>query len=177
MADAMFKIVFFGDGGVGKTTLITRYLTGVFKSDSFITIGVDFHVKKVDIDGKRVSLQIWDFAGEDRFRFLMPSYVIGASGGIFMFDITRYTSLKNFNDWIEIFKKGFKGDNHQMPVLMVGSKLDLEYKRAVSREEAFEIAKKNNLFGYIECSAKNGENVGEIFEEIARLMMLKAGLI
>ncbi len=173
----MFKIVFFGDGGVGKTTLINRYLTGVFKSDSVITIGVDFHVKKVDIDGKRVSLQIWDFAGEDRFRFLMPSYVVGASGGIFMFDITRYTSLKNFNDWIEIFKMGYKGDNHQMPVLMVGSKLDLEYKRAVSREEAFELAKKNNLFGYLECSAKDGQNVDDIFEEISRLMLMKAGLL
>ncbi|UCC19639.1 MAG: GTP-binding protein [Promethearchaeota archaeon] len=175
--DAMFKIVFFGDGGVGKTTLINRYLTGVFKSDSVITIGVDFHVKKVDIDGKRVSLQIWDFAGEDRFRFLMPSYVVGASGGIFMFDITRYTSLKNFTDWIEIFKQGYKGDNYQIPVLMVGSKLDLEYKRVVSREEAFDLAKKNNLFGYLECSAKNGENVADIFQEISRLMMIKAGLL
>ena len=177
MADAMFKIVFFGDGGVGKTTLINRYLTGVFKSDSVITIGVDFHVKKVEIAEKRVSLQIWDFAGEDRFRFLMPSYVTGASGGIFMFDITRYTSLRNFNDWIEIFKKGYKSDNHQMPVLMVGSKLDLEYKRAVSREEAFELAKEHNLFGYIECSAKDGQNVAEIFQEISRLMMNKAGLL
>ena len=64
-----------------------------------------------------------------------------------------------------------------MRILMVGSKLDLEYKRAVSREEAFELAKKNNLFGYIECSAKDGQNVGEIFEEIARLMMMKAGLL
>ncbi|MFX1377610.1 MAG: Rab family GTPase [Promethearchaeota archaeon] len=177
MSDAMYKIVFFGDGGVGKTTLINRYLTGVFKSDSLITIGVDFHVKKVDIDGKRVSLQIWDFAGEDRFRFLMPSYVVGASGGIFMFDITRYTSLKNFNDWIEIFKRGYKGDIHQIPVLMVGSKLDLDYKRAVSREEALEMAKKNNLYGYLECSAKSGENVADIFEEISRLMMLKSGLL
>lgn len=173
----MFKVIFFGDGGVGKTTLINRYLTGVFKSDSVITIGVDFHVKKVNIDGKRVSLQIWDFAGEDRFRFLMPSYVVGASAGVFMFDITRYTSLKNFNEWIEIFKQGYKGENHQMPVLMVGSKLDLEYKRTVSREEAFELAKKNNLFGYLECSAKSGENVEEIFQEISRLMMIKAGVL
>ena len=177
MADAMFKVVFFGDGGVGKTTLINRYLTGVFKSDSVITIGVDFHVKKIDIDGKRVSLQIWDFAGEDRFRFLMPSYVVGASGGIFMYDITRYTSLRNFNDWIDIFKQGYKGDNHQMPVIMVGSKLDLEYKRAVSREEAFELAKKNNLYTYVECSSKSGQNVEEVFIEISRYMMKKAGLI
>ncbi|MFX1386440.1 MAG: Rab family GTPase [Promethearchaeota archaeon] len=177
MADAMFKVVFFGDGGVGKTTLINRYLTGVFKSDSVITIGVDFHVKKIDIEGKRVSLQIWDFAGEDRFRFLMPSYVVGASGGIFMYDITRYTSLKNFDDWIEIFKKGYKGENFQMPIIMVGSKLDLEYKRAVSREEAYELAKKNNLYTYIECSSKNGQNVEEVFIEISRFMLKNAGLI
>lgn len=94
-----------------------------------------------------------------------------------MFDITRYTSLKNFNDWIEIFKMGYKGDSSQIPVLMVGSKIDLEYKRAVSREEAFELAKKNNLYGYLECSAKSGENVGDIFQEISRLMMIKAGLM
>ncbi len=172
----MFKIIIFGDGGVGKTTLINRYLTGIFKSDSLITIGVDFHVKKIEIEGKRVSLQIWDFAGEERFRFLLPSYVIGASGGIFLYDITRYSSFKNFDSWLEIFKKGYKGENHQIPVLMVGSKLDLEYKRAVSREEAYEIAKKNNLYGYIECSAKDGQSVEDIFLEIGRLMIKRANL-
>ncbi len=177
LSDALFKVVFFGDGGVGKTTLIKRYLTGVFKSHSEITIGVDFHVKKLEIDGKRVGLQIWDFAGEDRFRFLMPSYVIGASGGIFMFDITRYSSLKNFNDWIEIFKRGYSGTDNQIPVLMVGSKIDLEYKRAVSRNEAYDIARKNSLYGYIECSAKNGQNVEDVFSEIGRLMLKKAGLL
>ncbi|MFX1574514.1 MAG: Rab family GTPase [Promethearchaeota archaeon] len=176
-SDALFKVVFFGDGGVGKTTLINRYLTGVFKSDSEMTIGVDFHVKKLEIDGKRVGLQIWDFAGEDRFRFLMPSYVIGASGGIFMFDITRYSSLKNFKDWIDIFKRGYSGIGNQIPVLMVGSKIDLEYKRAVPRNEAYEIARKHNIYGYIECSAKNGQNVGDVFSEIGRLMLKKAGLL
>ena len=173
----MFKIIIFGDGGVGKTTLIARYLTGIFRSDSLITIGVDFHVKKIEIEGKRVSLQIWDFAGEERFRFLLPSYVIGASGGIFLYDITRYSSFKNFDSWLEIFKKGYRGENHQIPVLMVGSKLDLEYKRAVSREEAYEIAKKNNLYGYIECSAKDGQSVEDIFLEMGRLMIKRANLV
>ncbi|MFW9825678.1 MAG: Rab family GTPase [Candidatus Thorarchaeota archaeon] len=170
-SDMMYKVCIFGDGGVGKTTLIGRYLTGVFQSNNEITIGVDFHIKKFDIQGKKITLQIWDFAGEDRFRFLLPSYVLGASGGIFVYDITRYSSLKNFQDWLDIFKQGYKGPLDQIPIIMVGSKLDLEYKRAVSRDDAFELAKKNNLFGYIECSSKNGQNVEEVFAEIGRLML------
>ncbi len=176
-SDLMFKICLFGDGGVGKTTLIGRYLTGVFKSNQTITIGVDFHVKKLEIEGMKVSLQIWDFAGEARFRFLLPSYVVGASGGIFMYDITRFSSLINFPDWIEIFKKGFIGaQDKQLPVIMTGSKLDLNYKRAVSSKEAFDMAKTNNLYGYIECSAKDGRNVEDIFYEITKLMMHRAGI-
>ena len=173
----MFKVCLFGDGGVGKTTLISRFLTDVFKGGSEITIGVDFHIKKLEIQEKRITLQIWDFAGEERFRFLLPSYVLGASGGIFMFDITRYSSLRNFQDWLNIVRQGYKGPLEHIPILMVGSKLDLEYKRAVSRDEAFELAKKNNLFGYIECSSKDGQNVQEVFLEIARIMMKKAKII
>jgi small GTP-binding protein len=175
--DVMFKVCFFGDGGVGKTTLIGRYLTGIFKSDQTLTIGVDFHIKKIWIGDKLVSLQIWDFAGESRFRFLLPSYVVGASGGIFMYDITRFSSLKNFTEWINIFRKGFTGAaDKQLPVIMVGSKLDLSYKRAVSSKEAYDLAKEQNLYGYIECSSKDGRNVEDIFTEIAKLMLTRAGL-
>jgi len=173
----MFKVCLFGDGGVGKTTLINRYLTGVFQGGQEITIGVDFHIKKIIIEETRISLQIWDFAGEERFRFLLPSYVLGASGGIFVYDITRFTSLKNFQDWVEIFKQGYKGSSDQIPIIMVGSKLDLEYKRAVSRTEAYELAKKNNLFGYIECSSKEGQNVQEVFLEIGRIMLRQSKIL
>ena len=176
--DYLAKVCLFGDGGVGKTTLINRYLTGVFKTDSTITIGVDFHVKKVDVNEKRVSLQIWDFAGEERFRFLLPKYVAGASAGIFMYDITRYSSLKNFDEWIEIFKNGFvnSGKTNQLPVIMVGGKLDLQFKRAVSSKEAFEIARKHKLYGFVECSSKDGRNVEDIFYETAKLMLQRANL-
>ena len=175
--DVMFKICLFGDGGVGKTTLLGRYLTGLFKSAQTITIGVDFHVKKIQVDGKLVLLQIWDFAGEKRFRFLLPSYVLGASGGIFMFDITRYSSLKNFPEWITIFKNGFIGAKDKpLPVIMVGGKLDLSFKRAVPTKESFDLAKTNKLYGYIECSAKDGRNIEDIFTEIAKLMLKRAGL-
>ncbi|MBY9020732.1 MAG: GTP-binding protein [Candidatus Lokiarchaeota archaeon] len=175
--DVMFKICIFGDGGVGKTTLLGRYLTGIFKSSTTMTIGVDFHVKKLEVDGKKILLQIWDFAGENRFRFLLPSYVLGASGGIFMYDITRYSSLKNFPEWINIFKNGYIGAKDKpLPVIMVGGKLDLSFKRAVPTEEAFDLAKNHKLHGYIECSAKDGRNIEDIFNEIAKLMLLRAGL-
>ena len=175
--DVMFKLCLFGDGGVGKTTLLGRYLTGLFKANQTITIGVDFHVKKIEVDGKKVLLQIWDFAGESRFRFLLPSYVLGASGGIFMYDITRYSSLKNFPEWIDIFKKGYIGPKDKpLPIIMVGGKLDLSFKRAVPSDEAFDMAKQHKLHGYIECSAKDGRNIEDIFSEIARLLLLRAGL-
>jgi small GTP-binding protein len=173
----MFKVCIFGDGGVGKTTLINRYLTGVFEGGEELTIGVDFHIKKLEILEKRITLQIWDFAGEERFRFLLPSYVLGASGGIFLFDITRYSSLRNFQDWLGIIRQGYKGPNEQIPIIMVGSKLDLEYKRAVSRNEAFELAKRNDISGYIECSSKDGQNVQEVFLEIGRIMMKRVKII
>jgi len=77
-----------------------------------------------------------------------------------------------------IFKKGFIGaQDKQLPVIMAGSKLDLNYKRAVSSKEAFEMAKNNKLYGYIECSAKDGRNVEDIFYEITKLMMHRAGII
>ncbi len=175
-SDILFKICIFGDGGVGKTTLLNRYLTGLFKDDSGITIGVDFHLKKLELDGKRVSLQIWDFAGEDRFRFLLPSYIMGSSGGLFMYDITRYSSLKNFQEWMDVVDKGSMGAPEKIPIIMAGSKLDLADRRAVSAQDALELAKSNGLYSYTECSAKTGENVEEIFMEITRVMMRRVGL-
>jgi small GTP-binding protein len=176
-SDVLFKICIFGDGGVGKTTLLNRYLTGLFKDDSGITIGVDFHLKKLEIDGKRISLQIWDFAGEDRFRFLLPSYIMGSSGGLFMYDITRYSSLKNFQDWMDVVERGSIGIPEKIPIIMAGSKLDLKDRRAVSAHDAVELAKSHGLYSYIECSAKTGENVEEIFKEITSVMLRRAGLL
>ena len=78
MYDATFKIIIFGDAGCGKTTLTQRFLTNLFVSDSKMTIGVDFEVKSLEVDKQKVKLQIWDFGGEERFRFLLPTYCLGA---------------------------------------------------------------------------------------------------
>ena len=173
----MFKVCIFGDGGVGKTCLVNRYLTGIFKSNSTMTLGVDFLLKTVEIEDKKVALQIWDFAGEDRFRFLFRTYVTGASAGIFMFDITRITSLNNLPDWLEVLYEGTKDSDKKVPIIMVGGKLDLQDRRSVYSTDAIDLAKKYELHEYIECSSKSGENVEIIFYKIARKLTEMAGLI
>jgi small GTP-binding protein len=177
MQDALFKVCIFGDGGVGKTSLVKRYLTGLFAGDSSMTLGVDFHMKNFEFHGKRVSLQIWDFAGEDRFRFLLPGYVKGASGGIFMFDITRQSSLRNFEDWLKIFKEGTEDSQIQVPIIMIGGKLDLHDRRSVYSKDAVDLAKSYELLDYIECSAKTGENVEIIFYKLALELTRRAEII
>ena len=172
-----FKICIFGDGGVGKTTLLNRYVTGVFTESTIMTIGVDFKVKKLEIEGVEISLQIWDFAGEDRFRFLLPAYVKGSQGGIFMFDTTRFTSLENIEAWSEVIEK-FTDDNEKpLPVVLVGGKIDLEKIRAVPREYGPEICEDKEMFiDYIECSSKTGENVQLIFERLTQEMAKRKGI-
>lgn len=166
-----FKICVFGDGGVGKTTLIRRFLTRIFEKDIKMTIGADFSVKKVNVENKQVTLRIWDFAGEERFRVLLPSFAKGADGGIFMFDITRYSSIKDINDWLSIFEYFVSETQNKIPIIMVGGKSDLKEKRSVETEEAKALADRLDLEGYFECSSKTGENVEEIFEFIAKKMI------
>ena len=169
-----YKVCIFGDGGVGKTSLTHRFLEGVFKDTYQLTIGMDFYVKKLEIDNKKISLQIWDFAGEDRFKFILPSYIQGSSGCIFMFDLTRYSSIRNLSDWMDVFNKGAKNPDKKIPLIMVGGKLDLNNKRSVESDHAAEFAEKNDFYDYLECSSKTGENVEEIFERITKIMLDKA---
>ena len=159
-----FKVCIIGDGGVGKTSLTHRYLHRMFKEDMKMTIGVDFGIKDLQIQNEEVVLHLWDFGGEERFRVLLPSYANGASGAIFIYDTTRYVSLQNANNWLKLFRKNTK---ESIPIIMVGSKIDLEEDRTVNREEALAKHEELNCLDYIECSAKSGENVEEVFEKIA----------
>jgi small GTP-binding protein len=173
-----YKICIFGDGGVGKTTLINRYVQGIFTTNTTMTIGVDFHIKVLDIEGIEVRLQIWDFAGEERFRFMLPAYVKGAAGGIFVYDITRYSSLRNINDWSEVIDICTDENTRPLPVILVGSKLDLEFKRAIEQNYGNQLVESGELFiDYIECSSKTGLNVEKIFTNLAQEMMKRQGLI
>ena len=173
MYDATFKIIIFGDAGCGKTTLTQRFLTNLFVSDQTMTIGVDFEVKSLTVDEQKVKLQIWDFGGEERFRFLLPTYVRGARGGLFLYDITNYSSIAHIYDWLSVIRKEIRAEDI-FPIIVVGGKADLVENREVSSADGIKIARSRNVNGFIETSSKTGENVEKSFEALTRLMLDKA---
>jgi len=170
MYDATFKIIIFGDAGCGKSTLTQRFLTNLFVSDQTMTIGVDFEVKSLTVDEQKVKLQIWDFGGEERFRFLLPTYVRGARGGLFLYDITNFSSIAHIDDWLSVIRKEIRAEDI-FPIIVVGGKADLVESREVSSAEGIKIAKSRNVNGFIETSSKSGENVEKTFEALTRLML------
>ena len=165
--DATFKIVLLGDSA-SKTALIQRFLTNLFVTDQTMTIGIDFEVKSLIVDGKKVKLQIWDFDGGERFRFLLPNYVRGADGALFIYDIANYTSINNIDDWLSVIRKEVRAE---IPISLVGITSDEKNKRQVSVEDGKEIAKSRNLNGFIECNLKTGKNVEKAFEALIRLIL------
>ena len=179
MTFARYKMCIFGDGGVGKTTLVNRYISGKYSEDFKMTIGVDFYTKSLMIEDINVMLQIWDFAGERQFNNLLPNYIIGASGGVYMYDISRFSSLTNMDNWLKVLKNVPDMKDQYFPILLVGGKSDLDTngKRVIEKEYAFEYGKKHNFFDFIECSSKTGENVGDIFNKIARKLLNIKGLL
>ena len=155
-----------GDASVGKTSLTIRYISGFFLEDLKLTIGVDFYSKTTSFKGKKVKLQIWDFGGEERFRFLLHQYCKGANAAFFLYDITNRLSLDHLPDWTQIIRE-HAGD---VPIMLVGSKVDLKQYRVVSREEGILAAKKYNLSAFVELSSKTGENVEEAFTLITETL-------
>ncbi len=133
-----------------------------------MTLGVDFLLQGIELDNVKVKLQIWDFAGEERFRFLFPSYIKGANGAIFMYDITNYGSLAHIDDWLEIVNKEI---DYDFPLIFVGGKTDLNHLKEVSTRKAMEIANSRGADGFIECSSKTGENVHKIFQLLTKLIL------
>jgi small GTP-binding protein len=169
----LFKVVVVGDGGVGKSTMVQRLTTGQFIPQK-ITIGTDLATYDINIDKINVRLQIWDFAGERRFRLFLPNYSRGATGCLLCYDITRRPSFYSLDEWYNIVK-----NNADNPVfILVGEKLDLaDIRRSVAFDDGKEFRENYELDDFFETSSKSGENTRNIFETLTRMILRKKKII
>ncbi|MHA1803800.1 MAG: Rab family GTPase [Promethearchaeota archaeon] len=170
----LYKCVIVGDGGVGKTTMVQRLITGNYIPQK-MTIGTDLATYSIEINDEDgtiydIILQLWDFAGEARFRFFLPNYAKGARGCLICYDITRYSSYEHLEEWYNIVN-----ENAANPVyILVGQKYDLaEQKRVVDVEKAREFQQHYDIPHLFETSSKTGYNNKIIFETLAKEIIKK----
>ena len=158
------KIIFIGDISVGKTSII-NVLTGYKFNDEYeASIGVDFFSKTIKYKGKTIKLQIWDSAGQEKFRSLIPNYIRGSSLVFIVYDITNKKSYNNLQSWID-----FVNNIENANIVIIGNKIDLENKREVTKEEALKFCEEKN-YDFYEVSAKEGNNLNDmLFNSVANL--------
>ena len=157
------KIIFVGDSGVGKTTIINRINNEEFKDLNESSVGIDYYSKNIKFRGEELTLQIWDTAGQEKYRGLIPTYARNAVLAFIIYDISSKQSFENLTGWID-----YLNSIEKMPMIICGNKIDL-VDRQVSKEEGEEFAKKNNLI-FFEVSAKTNENMNYmLYRSIAEL--------
>ena len=149
--------------GVGKSCLLLQFTDKRFQPVHDLTIGVEFGARLIPIDGRQVKLQIWDTAGQESFRSITRSYYRGAAGALLVYDITRRETFSQVDRWLT---EARENASQNMVIMLIGNKLDLEHKRAVTKEEAMAFARTNKLI-FLETSAKTAENVEKAFVQTA----------
>lgn len=157
------KVVVLGSQGVGKTSIIARYLEKKFVGATSPTIGASFQTVKVTIGNVRVSMQIWDTAGQERFRAMAPLYYRKANAAIIVYDITSPNSFEAMKHWVTELRRNVE---EAIGIFIVGNRCDLSSHRTVSQEAARKFAESigGNFF---ECSALSNEGIDDIFRELA----------
>lgn len=172
--DYMRKVVMIGAGGSGKTALVNRFLTHKFSEEYIVTIGSQFAVKTVAIEGANgrsivVKMLVWDLAGQQRFDFIRGSYYRGSKGALLVFDTTRRSTWIDLPKWIKETEDAL---GERIPIILLANKVDLVEHRVVTSEMAMDFVREYNLNGYLETSALTGQNVEEAFQLLAKSSMI-----
>jgi len=161
----IIKVFIAGEGGVGKTTMVDRFVKGTFNANTIMTIGANFAVKNLKMSsGQEVTLQIWDLGGEDRFKFILPRYIKGSESGVIAFDSTRYSTFRNLDVWLNLIRENVK----DIPLFLVGTKADLE-NGTLDTSAYEEYVKSNQLSGFFLTSSKSGQNIEALFQKLVDL--------
>jgi len=166
-----YKLLIIGDSAVGKTCLLLRFSDSTFSEGYISTIGVDFKVKTIRVNGKEVKLKIWDSAGQERFRSITSSYYREAHGILLVYDITDTPSYNNIPKWLDEVHR-YVPQEKKVVKMLVGTKSDLTLKRTVTEEVPKAFARSQlPPMPFIETSAKANLNVEECFQTIADAIM------
>ena len=161
--DFVFKILLLGDSEVGKSCFLMRYSDNVFVENYITTIGLDYKLKIVKLDsGKTIKVQLWDTAGQDKYRTIAKNYYKGSHGILLLYDITKITSFENIREWIRDIKEEV---SEKAIIFLIGNKIDLTDNRKISKEKGEELAEEYKI-PFFEASAISGENVDEVFKAL-----------
>jgi Ras-related protein Rab-6A len=164
-----YKIIFLGDQSVGKSSILNRFYQDKFDSDYQATIGLDFHSKTTEINGQNIRLLLYDTAGQEKFKSLIPMYIRDANIILVVYDISNKDSFTHTEHWVEATKDLKKED---AIFVLIGNKIDLEEKRAVSIKEGESFANQKE-FLFQEISAKTGQGIQEMFNNKIFVEMAK----
>lgn len=167
--DYLFKLLLIGDSGVGKTCLLFRFSDDAFNTTFISTIGIDFKIKTVEVDGKKIKLQIWDTAGQERFHTITTSYYRGAMGIMLVYDITQEKTFENIAKWLRNIDEHASEGVERM---ILGNKCDMEDKRMVNKEKGEGIAREHDIKFY-ETSAKDNICVEDAFMQLTQDILRK----
>jgi len=162
------KICLLGDGGVGKTSLVYRFIQNRFSTDFKSTLGVNLLKHEVVIDNLRITAQIWDLGGQDKYEGLRKLYLDGSQGALLVFDKTNKSSFNNLEKWV----KSFRDLRGNKPVLLIGNKLDLKEFIVIDDTVAKTYSDSHGL-EYISTSAKTGEKVESAFKSLIKAILEK----
>ena len=162
--EIVYKVLLLGDSSVGKTCFLLRYCDKSFQDVHLSTIGLDYRLKSMTLkNNKNIKWQIWDTAGQDRFRAITKNYYKGANGIILIYDVTNMQTYENVKNWISQIKEEASPN---VIIYLVGNKIDVpDEQRLIKAEDGQKIADEFNL-PFKEASAKDGTNVNEIFQEL-----------
>ncbi|XP_022067591.1 ras-related protein Rab-15-like [Acanthochromis polyacanthus] len=165
--DILFRLIMLGDSGVGKTCMLRRFTESEFDPSHISTIGVDFKMKTVEIDGVKVRVQIWDTAGQERYQTITKQYYRRAQGIIFVYDITSESSFQHIEKWSSDVDENALD---KVQTILVGNKSDEEHRRKVTKDQGSKLAE---TFGmeFFETSASTNSNISESFLRVTELVL------
>ena len=162
-SELVFKILLLGDSEVGKSCFLMRYSENVFIENYITTIGLDYKLKTVKLDsGKSIKVQLWDTAGQDKYRTIAKNYYKGSHGILLLYDITKQSSFDNIREWVRDIKEEV---SEKAIIFLIGNKIDMDEQRKITKEKGEELAEEYKI-PFFEASAKSGENVDEVFKAL-----------